>query len=47
MLAEAGVAATPGIDFDIADGHRSIRFSFAGAPEDIEEAIGRLENWLK
>ena len=30
MLREAGVAATPGPDFDHARGHRYMRFSFAG-----------------
>jgi aspartate/methionine/tyrosine aminotransferase len=47
MLAETGVAATPGIDFDIAGGQHAIRFSFAGSPEEIEEAVNRLEAWLK
>ena len=47
MLAEAGVAATPGIDFDISGGQRSIRFSFAGAPDEMAEAVERLESWLK
>ena len=30
---EAGVAAAPGIDFDQVDGHRFLRFSFAGSTE--------------
>ncbi len=47
MLAEAGVAATPGIDFDPAAGGGSIRFSFAGSPADIAEAVQRMEAWLK
>ena len=46
MLDEAGVAATPGADFDTTRGHRFIRFSFAGTPDDMREAIHRLENWL-
>ena len=46
MLAEAGVAATPGIDFDSARGHRFVRFSFAGAEAEIAEAAERLEHWL-
>ena len=47
MLAEIGLAATPGVDFDPARGHGSLRFSFAGATEDMVEAARRLKNWLK
>lgn len=47
MLAETGVAATPGIDFDPDQGHRFMRFSFAGATEDVAEAIRRVKNWRK
>ena len=42
MLAELGVAATPGIDFDRRRGDRFVRFSFAGAEADIAEAAARL-----
>jgi aspartate/methionine/tyrosine aminotransferase len=45
MLAETGVAATPGIDFDPLAGQRSIRFSFAGSTEDVTEAARRLGAW--
>ena len=47
MLAEAGVAATPGIDFDRERGHGFMRFSFAGRHEDMIEATERLARWLK
>ncbi len=47
MLAEIGLAATPGVDFDPARGHGSLRFSFAGATEDMVEAASRLKGWLK
>jgi aspartate/methionine/tyrosine aminotransferase len=47
MLSEAGVAATPGPDFDHARGHRYMRFSFAGTEADIAEGIDRLAHWLK
>lgn len=47
MLLEAGVAATPGLDFDLHRGAGTIRFSFAGRPDDIAEAVTRLEDWLK
>ncbi len=46
MLAEAGVAATPGPDFDRARGHGWMRFSFAGTTPDMAEAMDRLEVWL-
>lgn len=46
MLHEAGVAATPGLDFDRARGARTLRLSYAGAQEDVAEAVRRLERWL-
>lgn len=47
MLAETGVAATPGVDFDPVRGHATMRFSFAGATEEMEEAATRLQRWLR
>jgi aspartate/methionine/tyrosine aminotransferase len=47
MLAEAGVAATPGADFDPVHGRRFIRFCYAGATADVREAMERVEAWLK
>lgn len=46
MLISAHVAATPGIDFDPINGHRTMRFSYAGAPEEMAQAIENLKNWL-
>ena len=46
MIAEINIAATPGLDFDPLDGHRTMRFSYAGKTEEMEEAVRRLENWL-
>ena len=45
MLAEAGVAATPGLDFDEARGDKFVRFSYAGKTEDMAEAVRRLKAW--
>ena len=45
MLAEAGVAATPGTDFDPGRGARHVRFSFAGTRADMERACERLRRW--
>jgi aspartate/methionine/tyrosine aminotransferase len=47
MLREAGVAVTPGVDFDPQRGHRTLRFSFAGSTADMEEAVRRLANWKR
>ena len=47
LLADAGVAATPGLDFDPARGHATIRFSFAQAPEKIAEGIERLTRFIE
>jgi aspartate/methionine/tyrosine aminotransferase len=44
-LDELGIAATPGIDFDPAEGHRFVRFSFAGSETDVAEAAARLRDW--
>ena len=37
-LDELGVACAPGLDFDAARGHRSVRFSYAGSAADIDAA---------
>ncbi|TCR92785.1 aspartate/methionine/tyrosine aminotransferase [Rhizobium sp. BK376] len=47
MLAEINVAATPGLDFDPLEGHRAMRFSYAGSNAEIEEAVERIAGWLK
>jgi aspartate/methionine/tyrosine aminotransferase len=47
MLAEAGVAATPGADFDRERGHGFVRFSFAGTEAAMAEGMDRLAHWLK
>jgi aspartate/methionine/tyrosine aminotransferase len=47
MLAEAGVATAPGIDFDPARGGAFVRFSFAGSTEDVAIGLGRLGGWLR
>jgi aspartate/methionine/tyrosine aminotransferase len=46
LLADTGVACTPGVDFDPDRGNAAVRFSFAGATEDMEEACRRLAAWL-
>ncbi len=46
MLAQTGVAATPGNDFDPVNGASHVRFSFAGSEDDMAEACRRLRDWL-
>lgn len=45
LLDEAGVALTPGTDFDGVDGHDWVRLSFASAPEVVAEAVDRVAAW--
>lgn len=46
MLEQAGVAATPGIDFDPVRGANFIRFCYAGSASDMREAVERIGGWL-
>jgi Aspartate/tyrosine/aromatic aminotransferase len=46
ILEEAGVAVTPGLDFDPLRGGRTLRFSYARATEDIVEGLARLEAFM-
>lgn len=45
ILDDTGIAVTPGIDFDPLQGHRFMRFSYAGATADMGEAVERLKAW--
>jgi aspartate/methionine/tyrosine aminotransferase len=47
MLEEAGVAATPGIDFDPIRGRKFLRLCYAGSREEMHEAVERIGVWLK
>jgi len=47
MLEEAGVAVTPGIDFDPLHGKNFIRLCYAGSQADMAEAVARIGAWLK
>lgn len=47
ILQEAGVAVTPGLDFDAARGHGTIRFSYARSTADIEEGLARLARFMQ
>ncbi len=45
ILQEAGVALTPGLDFDPERGRHTLRISFAGSTNDMHEAIRCLDDW--
>ena len=45
LLDEAGVALTPGTDFDPVDGARWVRLSFASSVEVVSEAVDRIVAW--
>ncbi|MCU0839240.1 MAG: aminotransferase class I/II-fold pyridoxal phosphate-dependent enzyme [Rhodospirillales bacterium] len=47
LLREAGVAVTPGTDFDPERGRRFMRFSFAGSEAEITAAGERLVAWRR
>jgi len=46
ILDRAGVAVTPGLDFDPARGGGTLRFSYAGGTGDIEEGLARLKTFM-
>ena len=45
MLAEVGIAVTPGVDFDRTRGNRFLRFSYCGPEADMIAAAERLKSW--
>jgi aspartate/methionine/tyrosine aminotransferase len=47
MLEEAGVAATPGVDFDPLHGRNFLRLCYAGSRQEMHEAVERIGAWLK
>jgi aspartate/methionine/tyrosine aminotransferase len=46
LLEEAGVATTPGVDFDRARGKTALRLSYAGPERDVALGLERLAIWL-
>lgn len=46
ILESAGVAVTPGLDFDPARGATTLRFSYARSTADIEEGLARLKAFM-
>ena len=46
VLDKAGVAITPGLDFDPVEGHKWVRLSYARSTEDIREGLVRLAKFM-
>lgn len=46
ILEDAGVAVTPGLDFDPDRGRQTLRFSYARATADIAEGLARLTAFM-
>ena len=46
ILDKAGVAVTPGLDFDPVRGHQTLRFSYARSTKDIAEGLQRLTDFM-
>lgn len=46
ILDQAGVAVTPGLDFDPDRGHRTVRFSYSGSTQDIKLGLQRLKDFM-
>ncbi|XOY56227.1 MAG: pyridoxal phosphate-dependent aminotransferase [Rhodobacterales bacterium] len=47
ILDQAGVAVTPGLDFDAARGHHWLRFSYARGTADISEGLDRIARFMQ
>ncbi|MCA0436886.1 MAG: aminotransferase class I/II-fold pyridoxal phosphate-dependent enzyme [Actinobacteria bacterium] len=46
VLADTGVALTPGVDFDTRIGRQFVRLSFAGGTAEVDEALTRLAAYV-
>lgn len=46
ILDKAGVAVTPGMDFDPVRGHQTLRFSYARSTDEIREGLTRLATFM-
>lgn len=47
MLRDLAIAATPGVDFDSERGGSFVRFCYAGATADMQDAAQRLRGWAR
>ena len=46
ILQSTGVAVTPGVDFDPVRGRQTLRLSYAGSTERIDEGLRRLKQYF-
>jgi len=46
LLDATGVAITPGVDFDLVNGHGSVRLSYAADTDSIAQAMDLLGGWI-
>ena len=46
VLVRAGVAITPGLDFDPVEGHHWVRLSYARSGDDMREGLARLSKFM-
>ena len=46
ILEQAGVAVTPGLDFDPRRGLTTLRFSYARSTNDIQKGLARLKVFM-
>ena len=46
LLEATGVALAPGVDFDPVTGHKFVRISFCVAPQTVQAACARLQQYL-
>ena len=47
VLDKAGVAITPGLDFDPVEGGHWVRLSYARSTDDIREGLARLATYMQ
>ena len=47
LLEEAHVSLVPGVDFGLHDPDRYLRLSYATSLPSLQQAIGRMDSWLK
>ena len=45
-LDDLGVACTPGVDFDLERGGRTVRWSYAGDDADLDAALELMTDWI-
>lgn len=47
LLEDAGVAVTPGLDFEVTAPQQRVRFAYTTGIDRLEEAVSRMRAWLR